>query len=166
MKGLTPRTLKKVKEGQREVQVIPNQWNMKTQIKLQRSATNPKFTPRRWTCCPSQCWGSECCLPKVLPSIFSWLPSYFSFKANWHEKITLPERNQKLQKCCLLGFQFLGDSSGPVSALLKRLLPKPVFLWRQQTQLILQPSGETKSRGVRLIVLTAFYAALKRDIEI
>lgn len=34
----------------------------------------------RWTWCPSRCWGSECCLPRVSPSIFSLLPSYFSFK--------------------------------------------------------------------------------------
>jgi hypothetical protein len=39
-----------------------------------------QFIPRRWTWYPSQCWGYECCLPRVLPSIFSWLPSCFSFK--------------------------------------------------------------------------------------
>lgn len=56
-------------------------------------------------------------------------------------------RNQRLTKMHLLGFWLLCDSSWPVIALLKWLPAKPIFLQRQQTQLILQLDGKTKVLG-------------------
>lgn len=47
-------------------------------------------TLRRWTWCPSRCWGSECCWPRLLPSTFSWLPSYFSSKVGISGFLFLP----------------------------------------------------------------------------
>ena len=57
----------------RKFSLLLSEWTIFTLIHLQ-------CNPGRWTWCPSRCWGSECCLPRVSPSIFSWLPSYFSFK--------------------------------------------------------------------------------------